>query len=120
MTKVEASSARYNVSQEMFAILSEAIHLHSDKMLKFQTLRTIVELCSVRLSDYQFDAEHFQVFIRSVPISGRVRIHLRVETCINDRLTAMKVRLEEICGFPVADRTAIAYFVQIGIENNLY
>jgi hypothetical protein len=120
VANLKASSARYDVSQDLFAILTEAIHLHSDRTSKFQTLRTAVMVVSERLYEYVFDAAHLQTFLDTVPMSGPIRIHLKVQTCINERLTEMKVRLEKISGFPVPDRTAIAYFVQLGIENNVY
>lgn len=118
--KLKASAAQYDVSQDFFAIMTEAICLHSNRTMKFQTLRTVVAVISERLYDQEFDPNHFQIFIDTVPISGPNRIYLKVETCINVRLTEMKVRLEKIHGFPLSDRTAIAYFVHLGIEQNLY
>jgi hypothetical protein len=104
----------------MFFILTEAVHLYSDKSFKPQTIRSVVEYSSVRLSEWEFDAEHFQSFIKTVPAKGTVQVHLRLETCINERLIAMKGRLEEICEITIPSRIAVAYFVQLCIDNNFY
>lgn len=120
MAKKKASSARYYVSKELFAILTEAIHLLSDREVKFHTLPSVVTLASENLYDHVFDAAHFQTFIDTVPMNGPKLLYLKVEACANERLTEMRARLEKAHGFPIPDRTAMAYFVQLGIENKLY
>ena len=120
MPKETASSATYDVSEDMFEIITEAIYLHSNNTKKFQSLRSVVEQSAEKLQPGMFIADHFQAFIQTVPLSGKHRIHLRVQTSINERLSHMKQKLEEISGVQVFDRTAVAYFVQLCIEKKLY
>jgi hypothetical protein len=120
MPSVTVSSARYFVSEEMFAIITEAICRRSNNTQKFQSLRSVIQHAVDELQSHVFINDHFQDFVKSVPLSGRAKIYLRVEATINERLGELKAKLADVCGTQVYDRTAIAYFLQLYIEKRLY
>ena len=119
-SRVTVISARYFVSDDMFAIITEAIHAHSNNTQKFQSLRSVVAHAADKLQSHVFDIDHFQDFVDAVQQSGRAKIYLRIEASINEQLANLKAKLEGICGVQIYDRTVIGYLIHLCTEKNLF
>ena len=120
MPRLKLATRRYLVSDSVFETLTEAVRLRSNRIRKFASLRTTVEHAIDQLMDYDFDDMHFHDFISSGPIKGGNTIHVSLRTCSNERLSQLQEKLQQICGIEVYDRTAIAYFAQLCIDEKLY
>ncbi|TXH08030.1 MAG: hypothetical protein E6Q06_00805 [Candidatus Moraniibacteriota bacterium] len=120
MSKTKIASRSFKVSDNMFKLLTGAVHELSNTDKKFHTFRSVIERTIKCLDDHVFAPDDFHDFISEYALSGPIIVHLRMETCLNERLTALKGKLQEKCGIPVYDRTAIAYFVDLCTVRKLY
>ena len=120
MARPTRVNRQYHLSDEAFAILTEAIRLKSNSIKKFASIQTVIEHIIEKLENYQFSDIHFLDFVSAVAVKGGNATYLQFQTCFNERLSVLQAKLSEICGIEVYDRTAIVYFVQLGIDEKLY
>jgi hypothetical protein len=111
---------RFFVSEDFIEISADAIAVQTKKNCRFSTLRSALETCCVRISADQLDMDDFDVFSRTTPLEGDVRIHLNMHASWSPRYEELKAKLSEIIGKRVFDRTAIAYLLHIAVKLDLY
>lgn len=120
MTRSKGTNRRFLVSDECFELMTEAMRLKSNSIKKFASLRDVVEDSITKLSAPMFDDLDFHLFISTKTIAGGSPVYLTLSSRINMERTALQAKLQEVCGIEVYDRTAIAYFLQLYIDKQLY
>ena len=120
MTDRKNKAFRFFVREDFIEIAADAIAVQTKKTCRFSTLRSAVETCCKRMPTDQFDADDFDVFSRTTPLEGDVRIHLNMHAAWSPRYEALKAKLSEITGKRIFDRTAIAYLLHIAVKSDLY
>ena len=120
MTDRKNEALRLSVSEDVIVSGRDVIAVKKKKNCRFSTLRSALETCCKRMPTNQFDADDFDVFSRTTPLEGDVRIHLNMHAAWSPRYEALKAKLSEITGKRIFDRTAIAYLLHIAVKSDLY
>jgi hypothetical protein len=111
---------RFFVSEDFIEIAADAIAVQTKRNCRFSTLRWALETCCTRMPPGQFDADDFDIFSRTTPLDGDIRIHLNMHASWSPRYEELKAKLSEIAGKRIFDRTAIAYLLHTAVKMDLY
>jgi hypothetical protein len=120
MTATTFSAARHFVSPEFFEIATCAIAECSNKTYRFQSLRSVVGITVELLENHEFSAEHFHTFKASTSLKGDIPVYLKLTAEVSESTNILKQKLSKISDIQVYDRTAVAYFMAICLDKNLY
>jgi hypothetical protein len=118
--KTQSTSACFFVSKNMFVILMDAVHAYSCQSTKQQTIRSVLDYATDRLENWEFDNKEISDFSKSTAVKGDIKLHLKLTTETNTKLTAIKKRMETIFGEKISARFAVAYIVKLCNDNKMY
>lgn len=113
-------NVRIFLSEEGFALFTEAIGVYSRKTARFQTMRATVQRACQRTKSLGVSLNDVQLFLADYPVGGEIAVYLEIKPDWAEDYHALRRKIAQITGKPPQDRLAIPFTVHLALIHDLY
>lgn len=113
-------NVRIFLSDEGFALLTEAIAQYSRNSARFQSMRATVQRACERTKPLRISREQVALFLADYPVGGEIPIYLEIKPDWAEDYDALRRKIAAITGKPPQDRLAVPFAVHLALTHDLY